>query len=108
MEITMVQTLAEATKGIVQEKSKITHELQEKLVCEEVLNKLGTVKDFYKIDANNVYYNKWRVNVWTIIWKDGMYGPSYNIKYSYFCTVQDNCIAKSDPEIIPEKLQLGV
>ena len=104
----MVQTLAEATKGIVQEKSKITHELQEKLVCEEILNKLGTVKDFYKIDANNVYYNKWRVNVWTIIWKDGMYGPSYNIKYSYFCTVQDNCIANSVPEIIPEKLQLGV
>jgi len=104
----MVETLAEATKSIVQEKSKITHELQEKLVCEEVLNKLGNVKDFYKIDAGNVYHNKWRVDVWTLIWKDGMYGPSYNIKYSYFCTIQDNCIAKSDPEIIPEKLQLGV
>ena len=73
-----------------------------------LLNKLGTVKDFYKIDAGNVYYNKWRVNVWTIIWKDGMYGPSYNIKYSYFCTIQDNCIANSNPEIIPEKLQLRV
>jgi len=104
----MVETLAEATKSIVQEKSKITHELQEKLVCEEVLNKLGNVKDFYKIDAGNVYHNKWRVDVWTLIWKDGMYGPSYNIKYSYFCTIQDNCIAKSDPEIIPEKLRLGV
>tara|TARA_R100001132_G_C3188991_1_gene41836 strand:- start:64 stop:378 length:315 start_codon:yes stop_codon:yes gene_type:complete len=104
----MVQTLAEATKGIVQEKAKITPELQKKLVCEEVLEKLGTVKDFYRIDASNVYHNKWRVDVWTLIWKDGMYGPSYNIKYSYFCTVQDNCIAKSDPEIIPEKLQLRV
>ena len=104
----MVETLAEATKSIVQEKSKITHELQEKLVCEEVLNKLGNVKDFYKIDAGNVYHNKWRVDVWTLIWKDGMYGPSYNIKYSYFCTIQDNCIGNADPEIIPEKLQLGV
>ena len=104
----MVQTLAEATKSNVQEKAKIAPALQEQLVREEVLEKLGTVKNFYKIDASNVYYNKWRVNVWTIIWKDGMYGPSYNIKYSYFCTVQDNCIAKSDPEIIPEKLQLGV
>ena len=104
----MNQTLEKAAKSKVQEKKDIDPNLQEKLVCEEVLNKLGTVKDFYKIDANNVYYNKWRVNVWTIIWKDGMYGPSYNIKYSYFCTVQDNCIAKSDPEIIPEKLQLGV
>ena len=104
----MVQTLAEVAKSTVQEKSKITPALQEKLVCEEILNKLGTVKDFYKIEAGNIYYNKWRVNVWTIIWKDGMYGPSYNIKYSYFCTVQDNCIANSVPEIIPEKLQLGV
>ena len=104
----MVQTLAEATKSNVQEKAKITPALQEKLVCEEVLEKLGTVKDFYKIDARNVYHNKWRVDVWTVIWKDGMYGPSYNIKYSYFCTIQDNCIAKSNPEIIPEKLQLRV
>ena len=104
----MVQTLAEATKSNVQEKVKITPALQEKLVCEEVLEKLGTVKDFYKIDARNVYYNKWRVDVWDIIWKDGMYGPSYNIKYSYFCTIQDNCIANSNPEIIPEKLQLRV
>ena len=104
----MVQTLAEATKSIVQEKSAIGPELQKKLVCEEVLDKLGTVKDFYKIDAKNVYYNKWRVDVWTVIWKEGMYGPSYNIKYSYFCTIQDNCIATSDPEIIPERLRLGV
>ena len=104
----MVQTLAEATKSNVQEKAKMAPELQKKLVCEEVLNKLGTVKDFYKIDAKNVYYNKWRVDVWTVIWKEGMYGPSYNIKYSYFCTIQDNCIADSNPEIIPEKLRLGV
>ena len=104
----MVQTLAEATKSNVQEKAKIAPALQEKLICEEVLNKLGNVKDFYKIDASNVYHSKWRVDVWTIVWKDGMYGPSYNIKYSYFCTVQDNCIAKSEPEIIPEKLRLGV
>ena len=104
----MVQTLAEATKSIVQEKSAIGPALQEQLVREEVLEKLGTVKDFYKIDASNVYYNKWRVDVWTLIWKDGMHGPSYNIKYSYFCTIQDNCIATSDPKIIPEKLQLGV
>ena len=104
----MVETLAEATKGIVQEKSKISPALQEQLVREEVLERLGTVKDFYKIDASNVYHNKWRVDVWTVIWKEGMYGPSYNIKYSYFCTIQDNCIAKSDSEIIPQKLRLGV
>ena len=69
----MVQTLAEATKSNVQEKAKMSPELQKKLVCEEVLDKLGTVKDFYKIDAKNVYYNKWRVDVWTVVWKEGMW-----------------------------------
>ena len=39
----MVQTLAEATKSNVQEKSKIAPELQKKLVCEEVLDKLKEI-----------------------------------------------------------------
>jgi len=104
----MNQTLEKAAKSKVQEKKDIDPNLQEKLVCEEVLNKLGTVKDFYKITSRNIYYNKWRVNIWTETWPEGFYGPSYHIKYSYFCTVQDNCIAQSNPEIIPELLQLGV
>ena len=99
----MAETLAEATKSNVQKKSKITPELQSQLICEEVLSKLGTVSHFHKITATNVYYNKWRVNVWTVIWKEGMYGPSHDIKHSYFCTIQDNCIAHSMPEIIPDK-----
>ena len=97
----MNQTLEKANQSNVQKKKDIDPKLQEKLVCEEVLTKLGNVKDFYKIDAYNVYWNRWRVNVWIKKWEEGMYGPSYNIKYSYFCTVQDNCIAKSYPEIIP-------
>jgi hypothetical protein len=104
----MSPTLEKAAKSNVQKKQDIDPNLQEKLVREEVLDKLGTVKDFYKITAKNVYYNKWRVNVWTCEWPENMYGPNYNIKYSYFCTVQDNCIAESNPEIIPVKLQLGV
>jgi hypothetical protein len=97
----MNETLQEATKSNVQRKKNINPHLQEKLVREEVLEKLGTIKDFYKITAKNIYYNKWRINVWTEQWKEENYGPSYYIKYSYFCTVQDNCIANSDPEIIP-------
>jgi len=104
----MHQTLQAATESKVQRKNDIDPNLQEKLICEEVLEKLGTVKDFYQITASNVYYNKWRINVWTEKWDKEMYGPDYKIKYSYFCTVQDNCIAKSDPEIIPDRLNLGV
>ena len=97
----MNKTLEKATKSNVQKKKDIDPKLQKKLVCEEVLTKLGTIKDFYKVEASNVYCNRWRVNIWIKKWKEGTYGPTYNIKYSYFCTVQDNCIAKSDPEIIP-------
>ena len=96
----MSQTLEKAAKNKVQEKQDIDPNLQEELVCSEVLEKLGTVKDFYKIEARNVFYNKWRVNIWTEKWEEEMYGPDYNITHSYFCTVQDNCIAHSDPEII--------
>jgi len=97
----MNQTLEQATKSNVERQKEIGPKLQEKLVCEEVLTRLGHIRDFYKITAKNIYYNKWRVNVWIETWDETMYGPDYNIKYSYFCTVQDNCIAKSDPEIIP-------
>ena len=100
----MSPTLEKAAKSNVQKKQDIDPNLQEKLVCEEVLDKLGRIKNFYKITAKNVYYNKWRFNVWTCEWPETMYGPSYAIKYSYFCTVQDNCIAESNPEIIPKLL----
>ena len=99
----MSQTLEKTVKSKVQKQKDMDPSLQEKLVCEEVLEKLGKIKDFYKVTAKNVYYNKWRVNVWTCTWPENMYGPNYNIKYSYFCTVQDNCIAQSNPEIISPK-----
>ena len=104
----MSQTLEKAVKSRVRKKKELNPNLQEKLVCEEVLNKLGEIKNFYKVTAKNVYWNRWRVNVWIEKWKEENYGPSYDITHSYFCTVQDNCIAKANPEIVPEKLQLGV
>ena len=96
----MSQTLAKAAKRKVQKKNTIDPELQQKLVCEEILQKLGTVKDFHKINAVNVYYDKWRVDVWTKTWGEKeVFGPEYHLKHSYFCTVQDNCISNSVPEI---------
>ena len=94
-------TLKDAVKSKVRKKNIIDPKLQEKLVREEVLQKLGKVKDLHQINAVNVYYNKWRVDVWIKKWgeKEDIYGPEYHIKHSYFCTVQDNCISKSIPEI---------
>ena len=96
----MNQTLERATKSKVERQKDIHPNLQQKLVCEEILTKLGTIKDFYKVEASNVYNNKWRVDVWTKTWgEEDTFGPSYHIKHSYFCTVQDNCISNSVPEI---------
>ena len=94
-------TLKDAVKSKVQKKNNIDPKLQQKLICEEILQKIGEVKDFHQINAVNVYYNKWRVDIWIKTWenKEDTFGPSYNIKHSYFCTVQDNCISNSIPEI---------
>ena len=99
----MGKTLKSAVKEKLQAQIKLDPALQKKLVCEEVLQKLGTVKDFHQINAVNVYYNKWRVDVWTKTWGEKeVFGPEYHLKHSYFCTVQDNCISGSTPEIIHE------
>jgi hypothetical protein len=100
----MSKTLASIVKKKVQEQIKLDPTLQKKLICDEVLETLGKVKDLHQINAVNVYYNKWRVDVWIKEWenKEDTSGPSYHVKHSYFCTVQDNCISGSIPEIIPE------
>ena len=98
----MSKTLEATAKSKVQKKNNIDPKLQQKLVCEEVLQKLGEIKDFHEINAVNVYYNKWRVDVWTKTWGEEVSGPEYHIKHSYFCTVQDNCISNSVPEINEE------
>ena len=95
----MHQTLEKAAKDNVQRKNQMGSEMQNKLVCQEILNRLGTVKDLFQVVARNIYDNRWRVDVWTEEWKPEVYGPSYRIKHSYFCKIQDNCIAFSDPKI---------
>ena len=105
----MHQTLQAAVKNNVQNKSSINVDLQRDLVCQEVLSKLGRVKHYHGIMAFNVFDNKWRVNVWVEDWsRPEAISPSYNIKYSYFCTVEDNCISHSNPEILSESSQSGV
>ena len=71
------------------------------LVEDAVLKIMGKPKDFYQINALNVYDNRWRVDIWTsYVAKNSMTGlDSYKISYSYFCHVQGNEIVKSMPEI---------
>ena len=70
-------------------------------IADLVLKKMGKPKNFYQINALNVYYNRWRVDIWTsYVARDSMTVlDSYKISYSYFCHVQGNEIVKSIPEI---------
>ena len=97
----MSSTLESITNINIKNTDLIAPKLQEELVTQEVLEQLGTPDNLYKIDANNVYDSKWRVDVWIEEWKEESTGPSYRIAHSYFCTIQDNCILKSNPEILP-------
>ena len=71
------------------------------LIEDAVLKIMGKPKNFYQINALNVYDNRWRVDIWTsYVAKDSMTGlDSYKISDSYFCHVQGNEIVKSMPEI---------
>ena len=71
------------------------------LVEDAVLKIMGKPKNFYQINALNIYDNRWRVDIWTSYVPEGsMTGlDSYRISYSYFCHVQGNEIVKSIPEI---------
>ena len=95
----MHQTLEKAAKDNVRKKSHMSSDMQKELICKEVLQALGPVKDLFEVMARNVYDNRWRVDVWTEEWKPEVYGPSYRIKHSYFCKIKENCIYSSDPQI---------
>ena len=95
----MHQTLEKAAKDNVQRKSHMSSDMLKELICKEVFQTLGPVKDLFQVVARNVYDNRWRVDVWTEEWKPEVYGPSYRIKHSNFCKIKENCIYSSNPQI---------
>ena len=97
----MAKSLKSSIEDNVQKMNSFSSDIQQTLLCEEVLEKLGVVNDFHQITAKNVFDDKWRINVWTTFWPDFACAPSYAIKHSYFCTVKDNCISGCSPDILP-------
>ena len=97
----MSNSLQSDAKKSVQRKSDIKPDFQNDLICQEVLDKLGVVNDFHQITANNVFDDKWRINIWTTCWPEFTIAPSYQIKHSYFCTIRENCLSGYNPEILP-------
>ena len=97
----MAKSLKSSIEDNVQKMNSFSSDIQQTLLCEEVLEKLGVVNDFHQITAKNVFDDKWRINVWSTFWPDFACAPSYAIKHSYFCTVKDNCISGCSPDILP-------
>ena len=97
----MAKSLKKSIEDNVQKMNSFSSDIQQTLLCEEVLEKLGVVNDFHQITAKNVFDDKWRINVWTTFWPEFSCAPSYQIKHSYFCTVKDNCISGCSPDILP-------
>ena len=65
-----------------------------------ILKRLGKPRYFYKIDANHLWSNKWRVNVWIRTTCEEGIGvvPSHSICDSFFVTIKNNRIS-TNPKI---------
>ena len=67
----------------------------------KVIKRLGKPPNFFKIDTNHLWANKWRVNVWC---KGSGSGDgvvlSYNIVDSFFVEVSKDNRMSSTPRIV--------
>jgi hypothetical protein len=63
---------------------------ENKDVCNKVLERVGKPEHFLMCKAMNVYDNKYRVNIYTKRWIDGIEGRS--ISQSYFVRLDDSKI----------------
>ena len=93
-------SLQDKVQEVIEDKESLGQIDQKKLVIHDVLEALGKPPSLHEVTACNVFEDKWRVNVWTKEYtsKDSI-APSYKIAHTYFCTLQDNWIVDSNPEI---------
>ena len=81
----------ESTKVAPQSAKKVEPSINpitdvEKVVTSEVMKRLGKPSVDWKITANNVFDDKWRVNVWVNSNKPDAIMKQMLIKHSYFVT----------------------
>ena len=77
-------------------------ERMKEAITTKVLKKLGKPTNLFKIDANHLWANKWRVNVWIkgVGTGEGVV-PSFEIADSFFVEVsKDNNRMTSSPRIV--------
>jgi len=94
------KTLEDKVQQAINNKSKLGSVDDSKIVISDVLEGLGKHPDLHEVTAHNVFDDKWRVNVWIKQYNhEDSIAPSYSIAHSFFCTLQDNWIVDSNPEI---------
>ena len=96
-------SLQDKVQQVIEDKESLGQIDQEKIVIHDVLESLGRPPSLHEVKAHNVFDNKWRVNVWiTEYTNEDSIAPAFKIAHTYFCTLQDNWVVDSNPEI--EKL----
>ena len=72
-----------------------------KEIDQEVLKKfVGKVENLWKIEAKHLYYNRYRINVWTEVYEEGQFSSFQKIEKSYFVHYKDEKIID---KTIPQK-----
>jgi hypothetical protein len=70
-------------------------------IDQETLKKfIGEVENLFNIEAKHLYDNRYRINVWTETYKEGMFCPFHKIEKSYFIHYVDGEIVD---KTIPSK-----
>ena len=60
-------------------------ELEEQ-IKQKIIKRLGKPRSFFRVDANHLWDNYWRVNVWTKTYTtENRVVPQFNICDSFFC-----------------------
>lgn len=94
------KSITSPKKEVKKKEDGLNHESN---VKHQVLESLGKPENLYKIRASNVFYDSWRVDIWTWRWLDEetKITKSLRIEYSYFIKYNKNLgrIIESNPPI---------
>jgi hypothetical protein len=82
----------------MKEKLKKTEKSADKVIQERVLRRLGRPPHLHSIDVKHLWGKKYRVNIWIKTNTDEPVA-SYSLQHSYFITMSEENIMKSNPPI---------
>lgn len=75
-------------------------ELEEQ-IKKKIISRLGKPKGFFRVDANHLWDNYWRVNVWCKFYNStDKVVPGFKISDSFFVTVGKNNRLSANPKIV--------